>query len=355
MTATRVGEGGRDVSAEQQIADNVDAVVWLAEADHSRFHYVSASYERVWGGSRDALLASASAWFSFVHDDDRARVRAAFERGATEWSDEHRIVRSDGSVRWIEARVTPVRGDGGGPRRVVGVAEDVTARVLADRAHRDESERLEASLRETTVLLREVHHRVKNNLQLISSLLYLHAEELDEEHAGVLAQCRDRVLAMSLVHEALAVSSDRAQVEPGQYLRPLVDAVRATWGASAAVDVAWDLEAGPLDAQTAIPCGLIVNELLTNAFKHAFPRGRPGVVRVALRPRGGSTELVVSDDGVGIPEHVDLERPQSLGMRLLRSLTEQLGGSLEIARAGGTRIRVLFPTGAREPSSWTGP
>ncbi len=206
---------------------------------------------------------------------------------------------------------------------------------------------LGATLAERTVLLQEVHHRVKNNLQVVSSLLSLQSRRLplgggrDE-----LRQCQQRVRAIALMHEHLYRSESFRGVAFGAYVRSLAQAVIETSGMPAE-RVRFELEVGDeeLPAEQAISCGLILNELLSNAAKHAFPGGRPGRVTVRLT-RGAETELAVEDDGVGLPEGFDATDGRSLGTRIVRVLTEQLDGVATFERGAGTRVLVRFPARA---------
>jgi PAS domain S-box-containing protein len=332
----------------REITETMDTVVWLADPNHARVIYVSPSFERVWGISRDELLADPRRWLETVHPDDAERVREVFERSPTDHAQQYRIVRPDGSVRWVDVHVRPVLGARGAVVRIVGTAEDITDERGAEVQRREMSRRLETSLQEKNVLLREVHHRVKNNLQVIASLLYLEsAGTQDEAVRRVLAVCRDRVVSMALVHEALYESTDLARVDIGTYLRRLVSGLRATWGAGIDLTVECQVTAPPLDIETALPCGLIVTELVTNAFKYAFV-GRPtGTVHVQLRRDTTEIQLVVADDGIGLPAAIDVHRPRTIGMRLVHALAGQLGGELEVVRHAGTRIGISFP--ATEP------
>ena len=207
---------------------------------------------------------------------------------------------------------------------------------------------LEAMLREKTVLLDEVHHRVKNNLQVITSLLSLQARGASAEVRAALGACRNRVHAMALTHQLLHEHSDVAQLHVGEYLvqltRLLADGQRAgapgvhlrTVGTDAPLHLA---------LPRAIPCGLLVNELVTHAYRHAFPEGRIGTITVGVGVDvdGDTARIWVEDDGVALPADVDTESPTSLGLQLVPLLVDQLGGSLAQALPPGTRVDVRFP------------
>jgi PAS domain S-box-containing protein len=223
-------------------------------------------------------------------------------------------------------------------------AEQVTeSRML--RARQGE---LARNLKEREVLLQEIHHRVKNNLQVISSLINMQVRKLEPGTSrDALEQCQTRVLAIALIHEKLYQSKDYSEVHFAEYARSLAASVFHALGVSQS-DVTLELAIDdvPLGVDRAIPCGLLLNELITNALKHAFPAGRGGTVRVELaRIAGGRLRLVVRDDGVGLSVGFDLQRTESLGMQLVTTLAEQLEATLEVSSAGGATFQLTFSLG----------
>ena len=205
--------------------------------------------------------------------------------------------------------------------------------------------RLSAALQEKEVMLKEIHHRVKNNLQIVSSLLSLQSSYgTDERVDEILAESQNRVYSMALVHQRLYQSTDLARIDAGEYILGLAHQLFSTYAVDRGrvvleVDVA-DID---LNVDTAIPCGLIVNELISNALKHAFPAGRQGIVCVSMRPVGaGRLELAVRDDGVGLAQDIDLARTGTLGLSLVTMLAGQLGSAVEVDTAGGTAFRFEF-------------
>ncbi len=219
-------------------------------------------------------------------------------------------------------------------------------------------EQIAVSLHEKEVLLREIHHRVKNNMQVITSLLRLQARKIrDKEALAAFAESQNRIRAMALVHETLYRSDYLAGVACRDYLGKLVRSLSRAYGTRArAVRVVVDADDASLDADHAIPVGLIVSELVTNAMKYAFPEDRGGEIRIAVQRDGEEElELVVGDDGVGLPETIDLQSTATLGLRLVRGLAEeQLGATLGIHRTGGTRFTIRFrqaSSGGRAPGT----
>jgi len=219
------------------------------------------------------------------------------------------------------------------------VMRDITERKRAE-------DEIRASLREKEVLLREIHHRVKNNLQVITSLLRLQSREFqDERHIRAFKESENRIRSMALIHETLYQSDDLARVDFSYYINRLTSHLFRGYGVNAArIRLNVEAERLPLQIALAIPCGLIVNELVSNALKHAFPKGREGEIRVSLHSvNEKGVELAVSDDGIGIPEDAGSKDGGSLGLYLVKILVEdQLHGEIEVDRSKGTAFRITF-------------
>ncbi|MGE0710391.1 MAG: PAS domain-containing protein [Planctomycetota bacterium] len=272
--------------------------------------------------------------------EDRALVGRSLEgapAGASS-DDEFRVRLPSGEVRWIRGTGAVRPADGERPARMLGVSYDVTDRVRGE-------EQLRESLREKEATLREVHHRVKNNLQVISSLLNLQAERIaDPAGRSVFLESQSRVRAMALVHETLYGSGSLARIELPQYFDRLCDSLLQSFGGSDRVRIEREIPPVTLDLERAVPAGLIVSELVSNALKYAFPGERAGRIVVALEvaPDGAYT-LRVSDDGVGLPPDLDLERPSTLGLYLVSLLARQLRGTLEVGRTASATFTLGFP------------
>ncbi|HYL74057.1 MAG TPA: histidine kinase dimerization/phosphoacceptor domain -containing protein [Bryobacteraceae bacterium] len=206
-------------------------------------------------------------------------------------------------------------------------------------------EAIRSSLREKETLLKEIHHRVKNNLQVIVSLLRLQARNLEDPKAReMFEESQNRVYSISLVHEMLYGAGDLARIDFCDYLLTLTKGLTDGWkGTGLSVDIVVDAEGVQLGVDTAIPCGLIVTELVTNALKHAFPNSASGSIRVAAvaKPEGW-LKLTVEDDGVGLKEGLELHRSGSLGLKLVDSLVRQLNATIEIGRNRGASFTILF-------------
>jgi two-component sensor histidine kinase len=201
-------------------------------------------------------------------------------------------------------------------------------------------------LDEKELLLKEIHHRVKNNLQVISSLLYLQSTRIrDQEALNMFVESQNRVRSMALVHERLYQTRDLARIDAADYVRTLAGQLMSSYRVRPGqVGLRVEVVDLTLDVNVAIPCGLILNELLSNALKYAFPNDRQGEIQVELRTvEAGWLRLVVRDDGVGFPPDLDFRQSRSLGLRLVNTLVEQLEGTIQLDRSGGTRFEVRFP------------
>ena len=207
---------------------------------------------------------------------------------------------------------------------------------------------IKASLKEKEMLLKEIHHRVKNNLQIVSSLLSLQSAYIND--AAVLAVFKDsqsRVESMALMHEHLHQSEDLEKIDLASYIQTLAADLFSSYGVNShTIGLNIGVDHVFLNTDTAIPCGLIVNELVSNALKHAFPAGLKGQINISLQPESDSELLlIVSDNGIGFPENLDFRNTATLGLRLVNTLTAQLRGTIELLRGAGTSFRITFGKG----------
>jgi PAS domain S-box-containing protein len=224
------------------------------------------------------------------------------------------------------------------PLRIEGIIQDITERKRAEEA-------LQASLREKEILLREIHHRVKNNMQVISSLFNLEAGTITAENARrMLKEGQMRIRSMALVHEKLYQSRDLSKIDFADYLRSLSAHLFHFYRIEAGrIRLEMHLEPIPLNVNSAVPCGLLVNELVSNSLKHAFPADRKGTVTIGLRKmEEGIVELRVADDGAGFPEALDFRRTDGLGLQIVSLLVDQLDGTIELDRKKGTAFTIVF-------------
>lgn len=303
----------------------------------------SETLEAIHGIAPGTFPGTYEAYCSDIHPEDRDRVTDTIAKTLAEGSDHwitYRIVLPDDRVRWVEDRGRLFVDDDemGRPVRMSGVCMDIT-----DRKHAEDQ--LKASLREKEVLLREVHHRVKNNLQVISSLLSLQAGFIeDPKGQAMFADCRYRIHSMALIHQSLYQSESMAQIDFGAYLHALArDLFRAYAIDGERIRLAASVDNIPLTIDTAVPCALLAHELVSNCLKHAFPHGQAGHIWVMFRRQpDGKLQLQVRDNGVGLPDAVTPDTVESFGLQLVDILREQLRATLELQRRPGTTVTITF-------------
>lgn len=250
---------------------------------------------------------------------------------------------ADGGSRTLRLRGEVRVGGGGRSTTVVGTLHDVT-RQASDLG------RLKAAADELTLLLHEVNHRVKNSLQLVGNLLALQAVSCDEPVVrGILEEACARVVTVARIHERMHAAQPGLLVDMAEHLGELVHELRRSLlGPGHPVRVDFDGRPGfRLSAAKAVSLALLLNELVTNCIKHAFPAGGPGAVRVVLRPEGGGWLLEVADDGAGLPAGFDPLRAAGLGLRLVNALAEQTEGTLSFDGRRGLRVRLTLPDAVR--------
>jgi PAS domain S-box-containing protein len=274
-------------------------------------------------------------------------IRESIRKGEVVMGFEDNIVTKDGRTAIVRGSSAPLKDADGMAIGTILLLHDITPEREAD-------ERIKAQLKEKEVLLKEIHHRVKNNLQIISSLLNLQSTYIKDQQAlGMFKESQNRVRSMALIHEKLYQSKDIARVDFAEYIRNLAGNLIRSYGSSPAmVKLVIDADQISLGVDTAIPCGLIINELVTNSLKYAFPDGRHGEIRVSLKRENGDGlyRLVIADNGVGLPASIELRKTTTLGLQLVTTLVDQLNGSIEIRRGNGTEYIVTFSEMiAREP------
>lgn len=268
-------------------------------------------------------------------------------RGETVTNAEYELRRRDTGESWVGSySFSPIRDPHGEIIGSVVVARDVTDLKRAQ-------EQIQSSLAEKEVLLREIHHRVKNNLQVISSLVSLRASGVpDPVLREMFQEVRDRVRAMALVHEKLYETGGLARLDFAAYAESLIRSLHRAHGGASRIRLRFEIEPAALTVGEAVPCGLILNELANNALKHAFPGGE-GTLTVSLTrdPETSRIELAVRDDGVGLPEALDPRSVPSFGLRLVQMLADQLGATVEIGPGPGAEFRIGFLSRATESPS----
>lgn len=261
----------------------------------------------------------------------KENVTKAVEEGIETPSKVYRVTCKDGSTRHVEITMKSGRG------KNLFTFVDVTGRKQAE-------EKIKAALKEKETLLHEIHHRVKNNLTVVSSLLGLQSRSMNDERlTEALMESRNRVLSMSMIHEILYQSESLSSIDMNSYLSKLGKTVARNYAIAGKVSLEIEAENIMIGAKQASPVGLIVNELIANSFKYAFPDNREGKIKISLRKIANQIELNYADDGIGIAKDFDWENTKSMGLHLVKILAEgQLGGTIELNRDRGTCFVITF-------------
>ena len=311
--------------------DHQQRILLFNQAAERIFGYTA---NEVSGQPLDMLLQDRLVQAHCARDPD---LRGAFMPGERY---EVRGRRKDGTGFPAEASISRAEVDG--EMVFTFILRDVTQRMLAD-------EQTKASLRNTETLLREIHHRVKNDFQVVSSILGLQSRTVaDPETRALFRESQNRIHSMALLHESLYQSEHLSQVNIPDYIRELAAHLFHSYGvAPERIHLRTNLDRLALDLNAAVPCGLIVNELVSNSLKYAFPDGREGEIRIELSEwPGGVTRLVVADNGIGLRTDLNWTTTKSLGLRLVRTLAEQLGAKIEVISKPGTEIQLTFAAAA---------
>jgi PAS domain S-box-containing protein len=320
------------------LAENMRDVVFVYDMNR-RLQYVNPAVEKLTGYSMKELYEQS--FINYLHPEDQERMMKLWEelfQGKSFFNEEFRIVTKDGQTKWCSSSWGPLLDEKRNQIGIQGREVDITERKRAE-------EQIKASLQEKDVLLREIHYRVKNNMQIISSLLNLQAGQIkDKEAIKIIKDSQSRIRSIALVHEELYRSQDFSRINFSDYVQSLaVHLFQFNQVNSNIIQLRMNLEDVFLNIQTAIPCGLILNELIMNSLMHAFPEGKSGEIMVELNPLEGHTfQIIVKDNGVGMPKDLDIRHTTTLGLQIVAMLVKQLEGSMEAQREGGTTVKIVF-------------
>jgi len=336
------------------IVENSPDIIYILDPE-GHFNFVGGALEELLGFTAEELTGKHFTSIIWPEDVKKAEWRVN-ERRTGERSTkgfEVRLITKRGKGKHFDIKYLPVElyTFGAYDKHVsandkkflgtYGAARDITERKLAE-------EQIKASLKEKEILLKEIHHRVKNNMQVISSMLSLQSQHIkDKDSLAMFQESQSRIRAMALIHEKLYSSEDLSHIDIASYIHSLTHQLITSYS-TAASRVGMNIAITDifLTITTAIPCGLIINELVTNALKHAFPHQQDGTITVSMTPSNtDSLILTVSDTGIGFPEGIDFRNTTTLGMQLVISLTEQLDGTITLDSSKGTTFTITFRGG----------
>lgn len=308
--------------------DNEDKILFVNDNAIRFFGY---SKQELIGANAGELLVDKE-YRKFISDKLRIRRHGFKDKY------EVKMRKKSGELMWVEVSGAPLKDAKGNIIGSIGLHSDISERKQYE-------DKIEKSLKQKELLLKEIHHRVKNNLQIISSLIKLQSAHIkDNEIHNLFSESQNRIRTMALIHEKLYRSSDLSVIEFYDYIKNLVYSLYSTYGTNIdKVKPVIEFTSIYLDIDTSIPCGLIINELISNCLKYAFPGGKEGSIFINLtESETGNYLMTIRDDGVGIPPQVNFNNTTSLGLKLVKILAEQLGGKAELIRKKGTEFRISF-------------
>jgi len=302
---------------------------------------------RIFGQDPGTFTPHQESIYELIPTEDLAKVDAAYQAAVAHGEPfdlEHRLVLPDGSERWVHVIGKSERKSTGSPARLFGTAMDITQR----KKNEHDLERLYQQTRrdaETkTILLRELNHRVKNNLTIISSLLDLQAYSIDDPTAkSILNSTRNRIHSIALVHDKIYHSDNISSIDALEYFNAIITQLNKVFGTRQRnINIMVKIDHVPLSITYAIPCGIILNELLTNAFKYSFPEGQTGEIIVEFHETNNRFVFSVGDNGVGLPAQLDFKTTETMGLRLINILTQQIKGEISLDQSKGTLFQITF-------------
>lgn len=303
--------------------------------------FFSPNYYKMLGYDTGEFPANYESWRLLVHPDDKDSAEKELQESVKScegFEIDLRMKTKSGQWLWVSTRGKAVEKDlDGTATRMVGTLNDITTRIIIEK-------KIKKSLAEKETLLKEIHHRVKNNLMIISSLLNLQSRQIkDKASKDIFKESQNRARSMALIHERLYQSTDLKRIDFGYYIGSLSKELFHTYaGDLGRIELKINVDDIFLDINTAIPLGLIVNELITNSLKHAFPEGKMGEINIDFHPQDDHYEFSVKDNGIGFPKDLDFHNTNSLGMQMVTSLTDQIDGEIELNRSGGTEFKITF-------------
>jgi len=317
------------------IFENTGTAISLIEEDMT-ISRVNSEAERIIGFSKEEIEGKKK-WTEFVVKEDLKRIKGYYAlrndpvAHPTEY--ETKVRDKAGNIKDILVTIVNIPGTQNELASII----DITKRKKAENL-------IKSSLNEKNTLLREIHHRVKNNMQIISSLLNLQIKYVDEEEAvNVLKESQNRIKSMAMIHEKLYMSDDLAHINFVDYIQSLVKNLFYSYNVeNTNIKPIFEVEDVTLNMETAVPCGLIISELVSNSLKYAFPNEKKGEILVSLKTVDDKYELIIRENGIGLPEELDFNNLETLGLLLVNNLTEQIDGELTINRSPGTEFKIKF-------------
>jgi len=339
ITQRKENEATLKLQERAMSASNNGIVIADTKQKDNPIIYVNPAFEQITGYNQKEIIGQNCRFLQGKEHNQEGlnQLREALQKGKG-CQVILRNYRKDGSLFWNELSISPIYNENHQLTHYIGIQSDITDRKQAE-------EEIKNSLKEKELLLKEIHHRVKNNLLVVTSILELQKEYIkDEQMIDIFQQSQDRIYSMALIHEKLYQSTNLDKINFGDYLESLLNTLLLSYNYNTdLIKIEYQIQSFPLNIETAIPCALIFNELICNSFKHGFPNGKTGQIKVTLsQDEGKIITLIIEDNGIGFPEGMDLRKTDSLGLELVFTLTEQLEGTIEIEGKQGTKFTLKF-------------
>lgn len=327
----------------RNVLENSRDVIYQHDKKTGLYDYISSSVVEMLGFSQDELIEGGPKFLlNRVHPEDLDKMTRELENldqlsdDAQFYDTEFRIKRTDGKYIWVNNKRAPVRDEEGNVVAIVGNVRDISER-------KEQMNQIDASLKEKQVLLSEIHHRVKNNLAIVSSLIELQKWDMDDKYEYGLSELQSRIKSIALVHEKLYRTETLSNVELAQYIQELTGLIESSYKVeSNNIEIVYKLEEVNVDITKAVPVGLICNELINNAFKHGFAGKSSGQLTVEMDKRGDNVTIRISDDSGNLPENFDPEKSEGLGMTLVHTLVKQIEGNISFSSQKGEKSEITI-------------
>ncbi len=326
------------------VLNNSQDVIYQMDLDSGKYVYMSPSAENMLGYDLEEMKEGGAEFvLSKTHPEDLKRMQEQVQRyketgrgNQLESDSQFRVLTKSGEYIWVNNKRTLLYGDDGEPAYIIGNVRDISER-------KKYTEALDRSLKEKEVLLSEIHHRVKNNLSIVSSLIELQKNSHEKIGEQDLKEIQDRIKSIALVHEKLYQAETLADVDLAEYIDGLVDMITSSLGSEhKKIRINKELDSIQINNKKAVPVGLIVNELINNCYKYAFKNRNQGNIDVILRREDDAIVLTVQDDGNGLPDDFEKKSLDSLGMTLINAFTKQVDGEMEVNSENGTSFTIRF-------------
>ena len=328
-------EKNQELEKLSLVASKTDNAVLIAAAN-LEIEWVNDGFNRMFILTKEGVVGKKIGDIDVYHNIDREILEIFREHRSRIF--ESRVILSSQQEIWISTTLTPIFDESGVLKKLLFVDTDISS-------GKKMQQQIEESLKEKDVLLKEIHHRVKNNLQIIISLLNLQSGYIkDEATLKAVKDGQNRVRSMALVHEKFYQSEELVEIDFGDYIEKLCQYLYQSYGDKTdRIKLNVDTNQISLDMDTAMPCGLLVNEIVSNAYKYAFPGAGTGEIDISMRKVDHEVVLVIRDTGIGLPSGFNIENAESLGMQLIQALTNQIDGRLSVSGDGGSSFEVIFP------------